>query len=205
MRVLGLYLVHQLAQRGGTTDTGHVLQRYLVGAELHQLVHNAHVVFHSVHRRVGDAQGGLAYHAGLLGVLHTELEVARVVQAAERAHDVNTLGFLHLGHQTAHVGRHTIHAQTVQRTLQHVGLYAGLVESFGPCTHGLVGVLTVHQVHLLKGTAVGLYAVKTPHVDNNRGNTLKLVYTRLVFSAALPHITVHQTEFYLFCHNATHL
>ena len=197
--------MHEATQRGGTPHTGHVLEAYLVGTESHQFVHNAHVVLNSVDGRVGDAQGSLADHAGLLGGRNAQLEVARVVQSAERAHDVHTLRLLHPGHQATHVGRHAVHTQAVQRALQHVGLDASLVERLGPGTDGFVGILAVHEVHLLEGAAVGLDAVEAAHRDNHGCNLLQLVHTRLVFTAALPHVAVHQTEFYFFCHSANRL
>ena len=82
-----------------------------------------------------------------------------------------------------------------------MGLYARLVEGFGPCTDRLVGVLAVHQIHLLEGTAVGLYAVEATHAHDDRRYAHQLVHSRLVFAAALPHIAVYQTKFYLFCHS----
>ena len=85
-----------------------------------------------------------------------------------------------------------------------MGLDAGLVESFRPGTDRLVGVLAVHQVYLLEGTAIGLDAVETTHVDNHGSDALQLVHTGLVFSARLPHVAVHQTEFYLFVHIVTY-
>ena len=168
MGILFLDFIHQLAQQCGTADAGHVLQGNLVGAEFHQLIYNAHVVLHRVDGGVGDAEGRLADHAGLLGILDGKFKVAHVVQSAERAHDVHTLCLLHLGHQLAHVLGHAIHAKAVQRTLQHVGLDAGLVELFGPGTDGFVGVLTIHEVHLLKGTSVGLDAVEATHFHDSR-------------------------------------
>ena len=200
MRILGLYLFHQATQRGWTAHAGHVLQRYLVGAELHQLVHDAHVVLHGMDGRVGNREGGLGNHAGLLGILDAELKVAGVVQSAERAHDVNALRFLHFAHQLAHILRHTVHAEAVQGALQHVGLDTGLVEGLGPGADGLVGVLAVHEVHLLEGAAVGLDAVEAAHGHDDRGDTDQLVDTGLVLATTLPHVAVDQAEFYLFLH-----
>ena len=196
--ILGLDFMHQPTQCSGASHAGHILQADLVGTEFHQLVHNTHVVLYGVYGRVGDAQGRLADHAGLLGIFHAEFQIARVVQTAERAHDIHALRLLHLRHQSAHIGRHAIHAQAVQCTLQHVGLDASLVELLGPGAHRLVGVLAIHQVHLLESAAIGLYAVKATHLDNHRRYLHQLVHTGLVLARRLPHVAVHQTEFYLF-------
>ena len=182
VRIFLLDFVYQLAQRGGTADTGHILQRNLVGAKLHQLVDNAHIILDRMNRRVGDAERGLADHSGFFGIFYRKFQVARVVQAAERTHNVDTLRLLDLRHQSAHVGRYAVHTQAVQSTFQHMCLYASLVELLGPGTDGLVGVLAIHQIHLLESTAIGLNAVETAHSHDDRRNFGQLVDAGLIFA-----------------------
>ena len=55
MRIFGFYFFHKTAQSGRTANAGHVFQRYLVGAEFNQFVYQAHIVFHRVDGRMGDA------------------------------------------------------------------------------------------------------------------------------------------------------
>ena len=86
---------------------------------------------------------------------------------------------LHLIHQGTHIVGHRIHTQGVQTTVEHMRLDAYLVERLTEGTHSQVGVLACHQVHLLKGAAIGFHSGKTAHIDNRRGNTLQLVLTGL--------------------------
>ena len=162
---------HEAAQRGGTAHAGHIFQSDLIAAESHHLVHHAHVILHGVDVGVGDAEGHLRDHARLFGELDGVFEVARVVQSAERAGDVHALRFLHLEHQLAHVGGHGVHAEGVERTLQHLALYAGLPQRLGPGADGLVGVLAIQKVHLFEGTAVGFHAGETAAVHDGGRHT----------------------------------
>lgn len=58
-------------------------------------------------------------------------DVARFVQSAEDAGDVHALRMFHLVHQAAHVGGYGIHAQRIQPAVEHMGLYACILEAVG--------------------------------------------------------------------------
>ncbi len=128
-------------------------------------------------------------------------DVARIVEAAEDAGDVRTLCLLHLIHQAAHVIGDGIHPQGVESAIEHVGLYAGLVEGLAEGAHGLVGVLSGQQVHLLEGTTVGLHASETSHIDDGGCHACQLILTGLEFTRRLPHIAVDKTESDFLLHN----
>ena len=173
---------HQASQRGGTSDASHILEGDFVGTVFHQLVHQAHIVFHRVNLGVGDAQGGLGNHTGFLGVFDREFQIAVVVQSAERTHDVHTLCLFDFRHQLTDVGRDAVHTEAVQRAFEHVTLDTGLVELLGPGTYCLVGVLAVHQVHLFESASVGLHTGEAAHVDDDGSNLGQLVNAGLIFS-----------------------
>ena len=78
-----LYLADQSAQHARTADSGHVLEAYFVAAVFHDLIDHAHIVFHRVDRGVGDGEGHLGNHSGLLCIFHRKSEVAVVVESAE--------------------------------------------------------------------------------------------------------------------------
>ncbi len=118
---------------------------------------------------MGNTQGCLRNHPGFFGVFDGEFEVTVVVEAAERSGNVNPLSLLHLIHQATHIGRNGKHTDTVQGTLEHVGLNAGIVKGFGPLTYGGVGVFSIEEVHLFEGTSVGLDTGKTSHIDYHGG------------------------------------
>ena len=75
---------------------------------------------------------------------------------------------LHLVLQGTHIIGYGIHAKGVQTAVEHVCLYANLIERLAEGTHGIIGILASQQVHLLKGTAVGLYTGKASHLDYHR-------------------------------------
>ena len=198
--VLLLDALHQASQHGGTSDAGHVLQADFGSAGGYQLVGYVGIIIHRVHGRISDAECGLGNHPCLEGILDGGDDVARFVQSAEDAGDVHALRVLHLIHQAAHIGGHGIHAEGVQAAVEHVGLYACLMERLGEGTHGLVGVFAIEQVHLLKGTAIGLHAGKAPHLDDERGDAHQLVHPWLVLAGRLPHVTIDEAEFDFFFH-----
>ena len=200
VRIFLLHLIDEFAERSRTADACHVFQGNFVSSELDQLIDDGHVIFNSVYRRVGNRKGCLRYHSGLFGIFHREFEIAGVVQSAEGTHDIYTLCFLNLAHQLADIFRHAVHTQSVEGTLEHVGLYSGLVELFGPGPYCLVGIFAIHKVYLLEGASIGLDAVKTAHGNNNRGDPYQLVDTWLIFSRRLPHITVNKAKLYFSCH-----
>ena len=183
---------HNLAQFGRTAHTGHIFEANLVGAVFHQLVHQLEVILYRVHGRVGNGQGCLGNHPSLLGKLDGELEVAGVVEAAKGTGDIRALLLLYLEHKFADIGRNGIHTDTVEAALEHVGLNACLVERSCPLAYGDIGILTIEQIHLLKGAAVGFHSIEASHIHDGRGHPYKLVHTRLVPAGTLPHIPVNQ-------------
>ena len=190
--------LRQRTEHGRLADTGHILQTDLLSTGSYHLVGNLRVVLYSVDRRCRDTERGLRRHAGSLGPLDRRYDVTRVVQSAEDAGDVDTLGVLHLIHQLAHVVGHGVHTQGVQTAVEHVGLDAHLVEGLTEGANGLVGVLAGHEVHLLEGSAIGLHTAEAAHVDDDRGNALQLVLTRLELAARLPHVPVNETKLNFF-------
>src|SRR3712207_28638 len=160
LRVFVLDGFGELSQEGGLSNTGHVFQTDFLGAGLNQLVGYLCVIFQSVDRRSGDAQCSLCGHAGFLGPLDGRNNIADVVQTVENTGDIGTLRVLNLVHQLTDIIRHRIHAERVQTAVEHVCLYAGLVERFAESTYGFVGILTGQKVYLLKGSTVGLNACK---------------------------------------------
>ena len=184
--------LHNLAERYRTADTSHVLQADFVGTCLDELLGEVHVVFYGVDRGVGDAERSLSNHASLLGILNRRYHVAWVVQTAENTSDVCALCLLHLVEEFAHILGHWAHTQTVQRTVEHVGLDASLMERLCPSADRLVGVFSVEEVHLLKTTTVCFNAVETSHLDDSRSHFNELIYTRLILTSTLPHVAEDQ-------------
>ena len=151
--------------------------------------------------RVGDAQRGLRRHAGLKCIVDRRNDVAHIVQTTEYAGDVHTLSVLHLVHQLAHISRHGEHTQSVQTTVEHVGLDAHLIKRFGKGAYRLVRVLAIKQVNLFKGTTVGFNTGEATHLYDNRCYAFKLVLARLKLAAALEHVAIDKTELNLtLCH-----
>ena len=187
-------------QHGRTSDTGHVLKTDFVSTIFNKYFCQVDIIFGRVNSRVGHTHGGLRGHAGLLGPFDRRNDVARVVQSTENTRDIHPLGMFYLIHQLTHIGRHRIHAQRIQTTVQHVGLYIGIVESLGKGTYSLVGVFSVQQIHLFGSTAIGFHAVETTHVHNNGSDGSKLIFAGYIFARRLPHISVNQTKFNFFFH-----
>ena len=184
----------ELAEHGGLSDACHVLQTNFGCAGFNQLVGDVGVVLRRVNGRVGDAKSCLRGHAALNGIFDGGNDVAHVVQAAEDAGDVHTLGVLYLIHQTAHVGGHREHTQGVETTVEHMRLNTNLIERFGKGAHGFVGVFAVKQIDLLKRAAVGLHAGEATHLYNNRGNALQLVFARLELARRLKHVAINKAK-----------
>ena len=205
VRVFLLNGFHQLAKRCGASDAGHVFEADLFRAVLHVFVHHGEIVLEGMDRGVRDAEGGLRDEAELVGVFDGEFQVPVVVEAAEGAHDVHALGFLDFAHESAHVGGHGVHAQSVEGALQHLALDAGLAQRARPFAHSVVGVLAVQQVHLLEGATVGLHSVETAHPHDHGGDFGELVHSGLVLAGRLPHVAVHQTEFDSLLHTISFL
>ena len=205
MRVFLLDGLHQLAKFRGATDTGHILQSDLLGTVLHIFIDHREVVLQRVYGRVRDAERGLRDESELVGVFDGEFQIAVVVEAAEGAHHIDALGLLDLEHQPAHVGGYGVHAQPVEGAFQHLALDAGSPQWLRPLAHRVVGVLAVHQVHLLESAAVGLHTVEASHPHDYRGDFRQLVNAGLILARRLPHITIHQTEFDSLCHNYSFL
>ena len=169
--MLGLDVLGQRAQQGGLSYTCHILQTDLLGSGSYHLVGYLRVIFYRMHRRCGDAQRGLGYHACLLGPLDAGNNIARVIQTAEDTGNVHALSLLHLVHQGTHIVGHGVHAQRIQATVQHVSLDTGFIEGLTKRANGVVRVLASHQVHLLEGTAVGFHTAEAPHVDDDGSYT----------------------------------
>ncbi len=125
-----------------TADTGHILDADLVCSQLDQFHCHLGVVVHRVDRGVGDAQRALRDHPCRFRIFDGRSDVAYVVQTAECTGDICSLCFLHLIEQLANIVGYGTHTQAVQRTVQHVGLYAGFMERFRPFAYGFVWVFT---------------------------------------------------------------
>ena len=173
----------QLSEHGRLTDTGHILQADFLGTGSNHLVGNSAIILHRVNGRSGDAERGLRNHACRLGPFDGGNDIACIVQTAEDARNIDTLSFLHLIHQLAHVIGYRIHAQGIQATVEHVGLYAHLVEWLTEGANGIIRILACHEVHLFESAAVGLYTGKAPHINDDGSNALQLILARLKLSA----------------------
>jgi len=179
--VLGLDGLGQGAKHGGLADAGHVLETYLGGSGVNQPVCDGTVILNRVYGGVGDAKGCLRGHAGLGRPLDAGDDVTHIVQTAEDAGNVNTLGVLHTVHHLAHIVGHGVHTQGVETPVEHVGLDAHLVEWLAEGADSIVGVLSGQEVYLFKCTAVGFHTRETSHVNDGRSNALQLVLAWLKF------------------------
>lgn len=153
-RMLVLDHLGELAEHGWLTDACHILQADFRRTSFDELVGDIGIIFSCMDWRGGDAERGLRSHASFEGIVDGRNDASNVVQTTEDARDVDTLGMLHLIHESAHVSRHGEHAQRVQAAVEHVGFDAHFVEWLREGTHGLVGVLTIKEIHLFKSAAV---------------------------------------------------
>ena len=198
---IGVFLFdscNDLSEHNRTTDTRHVFEADLLCAAFDKLLSEVDVILGSVYFRIGDTHRCLCGHTCLFRPFDGRDDVTRIVQTAEDTGDVGSLCVLHFVHQLTHIRRHRIHAQGVQTAVQHMGLDTRFVERLAECTHRLIRVLTVQQVHLLGRTAVRFHTVKTAHVDDHRRHTRQLVFTRHITSATLPHVTIDKGELNFF-------
>ena len=186
---------HDLAKGDRASYACHVLEADFVSACIDELLGEVDVVLDSMDRGVGDAQGGLGNHSGLLGVAYGRNHVARIVKSAENTGNIRSLSFLDLVEKLAQILRARAHTQAVQGPVQHMGLNARLVERLGPFPYGNIWVLSVEEIYLFEAAAVGLNAVEASHFDDNRCNAHQLVHARLVFAGALPHVPEDKAEF----------
>ncbi len=170
--VLGLDRLCQGTQQGGLTDTCHILQADFLSTSLNHLVGNIGIILNGVHGRCGDTKRSLRCHACSLSPFHRRDDVTNVVQAAENTGDINTLCMLYLILKFTNIIGYRIHAERVQTAVEHVSLNTHLIEWLTESTYGSVGVLASQQVHLLKGSTIGLHTIENAHVDDGRGNTL---------------------------------
>ena len=203
-RNLGIFLLdirNDIAQGARTANAGHVFDANLIRTQLDQFIGHLRVILHRMHRRVGDAQRALRDHARSLRILDRGSDVAHIVQTAERTGNVGALRLLDLIEQLAHIIGHRAHAQTIQRTIQHVRLDARLVERLRPLANRLIRILSKQQINLLKASAIGLYTGKAAHLNNGRSHTGKLIDRWDIFTGRLPHVAEDQAEFYSFLHN----
>ena len=198
--VLRLNHAAELAQEGGLADAGHVFQADFGGAGLDELVGDGAVIFSRVNGRIGDAERGLGRHTGFERIMNGGDNVAHVVQAAKNAGDVDALSVLHLVLQAAKIGRAGEHAQGIQAAVEHVRLDTGFVEGLRKGADSLVGVLAIKEVHLLKGSAVGLDAGEATHLDDDGGYALQLILARLELTSRLEHVAIDEAELYLSFH-----
>ena len=172
IRMLGLDGLCQRTEHGRLSDTSHILQADLLSTSSYHLVGNTCIVLYSMHRRCRNTERCLRRHATFLSPFDAWDDVTCIVQTAEDTRNIHSLRVLHLIHQGAHIVRHGIHTQGIQATIEHVGLNTCLVEWFAECPYSSIGVLTRHEVHLLKGTAIGLHTTETAHVDDDWRNAL---------------------------------
>ena len=202
VRVFLLDLGCKPCKEGRTAYAGHVLKADFIGSVFHQMVHDAHIVLDGMDGGIGNGERRLGDHPCLLGIFDAELEVAMVVESAERAGDVGALGLLDLEHQFTHVGWYRVHTQGVQSAFQHVCLDSCLVEGGRPFANRDVRVLSVEEVDLLEGSTVGFHTVEASHIYNGRGHSHELVDSGLILARRLPHIPVNQGKLYFFCHSS---
>ena len=144
---------------------------------------------------MGNTECCLWDHTRLLSVLDGGDDVTWVVEPVEDTGDVYALSLLDLVHQATYVGRHGEHTQTVESTVEHVGLDTRFVQGLGEGTYSLVGVLPIEEVHLLEGTAIGLHTSEAAHLDEYGSDTLELIPTGLILTRGLPHVAVDEAEF----------
>ena len=200
MRIFLLYLACQFRKECRTTYTGHILETYLVATVFDHMVHNSHIVFDGMDRRICDRERHLRNHACLLCILDAETQVPVVVQSAERTGDVGSLRFLDLIHEFTHISRNRIHTESIETTLKHMCLDTCRMERCGPFAHCPVGILAEQKVHLLECATIGFDTVEASHIDDCRSDFLQLSDSRYIFPRRLPHVPVYQGELYFTSH-----
>ena len=141
-RMFCLDVCYDLPQRMRTADAGHILYTDFIRSEFDQFHRHLGVIFDRMDGRVGDAQRALRDHPCCFRISDGRSNVADIVQSAECAGDICPLCFFYLVEQLANVVRYGTHTQAVQRSVQHVGLYAGLMERLRPFAYGSVWVFT---------------------------------------------------------------
>ena len=151
--------------------------------------------------RRGDTQRSLRNHTCSFSPFDTGDNITRIVQTTENTGDVYTLCFLDLIHQLTNIVRNWVHTQGIKTTVQHVGLDTSLIKRLTKSTYGQIGILASHEVHLFESTAIGLNTGKATHIDDDWGDTLQLILTRLKLSRRLPHVAVDETKLNLLFHN----
>ncbi len=200
IRMLCLNTFRELTEECRLTNTSHILQADLLCTGSDLFISKFLIVVECMNRRGRDAQCSLRGHATFLCPLDRRSNIADIVQAIEDTRDIRALCMLDTIHHLTHIVRHRIHAESIQATVQHVSLDTSLVERGCESTNGLVRILACKELHLLKGTAIGLNAREATHLDKHRSYLGKLVGTRLKLTAALPHVTIDKTELNLFLH-----
>ena len=196
IRMLLLNHTGKLSQHGRLTYTGHILQAYLWCTGLNQLLRNGGIIFCRMYWRIGNTQRSLRCHPCFQCILYGRYNITYIIQSAENTGNISTLSVLYLVHQSTHIGRNWEHTYTIQTTIQHVSLDTSLLEGFGKGTYRFVGVLTIHQIHLFKGTSISFNTTETSHLHYYWSNTLQLIHTRLELTRRLKHVTINETEFY---------
>ena len=200
VRVLVFNHLGKLSKESGLSDTCHVLQTKFFGTCFNLLVGEFAVVFQGMYGRSGYAECCLRYHACLLSPFNGRCNVANIVQTVEDTRNVYALCVLHLIHQSADIVGHGIHTQCVQTAVEHVCLYAGIVQYLCIGTDRFVWILSCEQIYLFECTAICLYAGKTAHFYKYWSNVYQLVFAWLELSRALPHISINETKLNFLCH-----
>ena len=149
---------------------------------------------------MSHTERSLSNHTCSLSIFDGRNDIACVVQSTENTSDVSALSLLHLIKKLTQVLWTRTHAECVECSVKHVSLNTCLMERLGKCTHSLIRILSIEEIHLFKTTAVRFHAVEAAHLDNCRSHLHQLIYTRLVLASTLPHIAEDQTKLYFFCH-----
>ena len=190
----------QFAQESRTADTSHILQTDFVTTSINQLLSHLRIVLNGMDRRISDAKTTLRNHATSMSISDRRDDVTRIVQTTERTSDISTLFFLYYIEQLADIGRDWAHTESVQCTVQHVGLDARLVEWLRPLTNSLIWILSIEEINLFETTTIGFYSVEATHLNDCRSYFCQLVNARYILTCSLPHISENETEFYFFSH-----
>ena len=149
---------------------------------------------------MSDTQRTLRNHACFVSIFDRRGYVANVIQTAKSTGNVRSLRFLYLIKQLSHISRNWAHTQTVQRTVQHMGLNTCFMKRLCPGTYGLIGVFAKQQIYLFEAATVGFNTGKTSHFDDSGSYFHQLVYTWHILTGTLPHVPEYQAELYFFLH-----